>query len=1314
MPTLSLDSINSSASSPSTMSLTTQPQDTETPIDVLCSPILQSQSQQQQFMQGPVTGIASVHSYPAHVNNSQQGSSCLKVENALSYLDEVKIQFKNQPEVYNEFLDIMKEFKSQSMDTLSVIHQVSTLFKGYPHLILGFNSFLPPGYKIRLQNFEPVNFTAHSQKVQQPMKSDTTETATVTAPLPKEHSTIMSSTSDQNVTHGNMILSTATSASIHPISESTQSQQLVQESQSNKQPEPVSNRTVKDPVGFKHAINYVNKVKSRFQNQPDVYREFLEVLHAYQKQQKGAKEDKQGGCNPLLEIDVYAHIARLFQDQEDLLEEFSNFLPEVVASENKEASTSVDNKEMSSSDVTTGDIPTSSAECLTTDVQDNSTVLKKVVTSTKHPAPSMWHCFPKRRRLTSFKDVSLAEAGKFGTLSEFAFFDQVRKALRSQDVYENFLKCLMLYNEEIVSSSELVYLVTPFLGKFSELLKWLKNFLGYEEGSKKYETFSAKYSKNRKEKLSENDIMEIDYSSCKKSGASYRALPQNYPHPKSSGRTPLCKEVLNDTWVSFPCWSEDSTFVSSRKTQFEEYMYRCEDERFELDVVLEINLSTIRVLEGVQKKISRMTPEEKDQFHLDDTLGGTSATVHQCAIKRIYGEKATDIIEGLKKNPVVALPLVIRRLKAKDEEWREAQKVFNQTWREQIEKYYLKSLDHQGVTFKQNDIKALRTKSLLNEIETVFEECHEKIEEGARDALVGPHLTVKYSDQSVLDDAAMLIFHYLKRLPGLHKDDKRKVRDFVRNFIPKFFLLPCPKVEDESEDDDDSTAEGKSNATASEEQLHADDKGIVDLSNEEGKNVLAEGSDINSKKQSKEGPSINIQFPTNCSESDKVVNDDQKTKSDDKKEQEIYQQEISLMRDESYALLFGNSNWYLFFRLHNILCERLTKIYWKALQLAAEVAKEKKDKKETSSLQVRLKTKSNTEVEDFYPSFLKLVKNVIDGDIEGSQYEDTLREMFGVEAYIAYTLDRVVQNTVRQLQHLVCDESCIKCAKMYQEEVKNGGGGGLCATMLCQSTTETAYQKKVEQALNDESCFRIVFYRANGILTFELIDTEIEDSDEGSESHKLADYIDRYLSEDEVPVSKVFLLRNLKLCKHLENYREDNFSKLKSKKEEKTANLSNSNDQDAEIPILHKRKSEQNIPEKWKILRYEESWKVTKDMVIIDDTECKFDPETYKMSFVSNTGSYLYKPMCLTKAQMSHQRLSKKWTKLFHCWHERWLDSFVSRDMKSVCRKWLLGEVFHTYQYFNTHSEEVRIHDLNRPPYRPYSMYRVHWKDEEL
>lgn len=37
----------------------------------------------------------------------------IKFENALEFLDQVKLQFSKQPRVYNQFLDIMKDFKAQ-------------------------------------------------------------------------------------------------------------------------------------------------------------------------------------------------------------------------------------------------------------------------------------------------------------------------------------------------------------------------------------------------------------------------------------------------------------------------------------------------------------------------------------------------------------------------------------------------------------------------------------------------------------------------------------------------------------------------------------------------------------------------------------------------------------------------------------------------------------------------------------------------------------------------------------------------------------------------------------------------------------------------------------------------------------------------------------------------------------------------------------------------------------------------------------------------------------------------------------------------
>ena len=72
-----------------------------------------------------------------------------------------------------------------------------------------------------------------------------------------------------------------------------------------------------------------------FRRSPNIYKTFLEILHTYQKQQKDAKEvptSNLTAANPALlsETEVYAKVAQLFTNHEDLLAEFSQFLPDAT------------------------------------------------------------------------------------------------------------------------------------------------------------------------------------------------------------------------------------------------------------------------------------------------------------------------------------------------------------------------------------------------------------------------------------------------------------------------------------------------------------------------------------------------------------------------------------------------------------------------------------------------------------------------------------------------------------------------------------------------------------------------------------------------------------------------------------------------------------------------------------------------------------------------------------------------------------------------------------------------------------------------
>ena len=58
------------------------------------------------------------------------------------------------------------------------------------------------------------------------------------------------------------------------------------------------------------------------------------------------------------------------------------------------------------------------------------------------------------------------------------------------------------------------------------------------------------------------------------------------------------------------------------------------------------------------------------------------------------------------------------------------------------------------------------------------------------------------------------------------------------------------------------------------------------------------------------------------------------------------------------------------------------------------------------------------EPDEYYAAFVDMVKNLLDGNMEPSAYEDTLREMFGIHAYVAFTMDKIVTHCVRQVRHV--------------------------------------------------------------------------------------------------------------------------------------------------------------------------------------------------------------------------------------------------------------------------------------------------------
>ena len=121
--------------------------------------------------------------------------------------------------------------------------------------------------------------------------------------------------------------------------------------------------------------------------------------------------------------------------------------------------------------------------------------------------------------------------------------------------------------------------------------------------------------------------------------------------------------MLKDEWVSHPTWaSEDSRFIAHRNNQYEEILHRIEEERHDFDFNIEACTRTIQLMKPLAQQLKLMSEEEQRKFVLHPGLGGQSQTIYERAVKKVY-----DLVRGH------VLPLLLRRPKQKQEEWKASQ-----------------------------------------------------------------------------------------------------------------------------------------------------------------------------------------------------------------------------------------------------------------------------------------------------------------------------------------------------------------------------------------------------------------------------------------------------------------------------------------------------------------------------------------------------------------------------------------------------------------------------------------------------------------
>jgi paired amphipathic helix protein Sin3a len=318
---------------------------------------------------------------------------------------------------------------------------------------------------------------------------------------------------------------------------------------------------------------------------------------------------------------------------------------------------------------------------------------------------------------------------------------------------------------------------------------------------------------------------------------------------------------------------------------------------------------------------------------------------------------------------------------------------------------------------------------------------------------------------------------------------------------------------------------------------------------------------------------------------------------------------------------------------------------------------------------------ADVEVDEYFSYFVEMIKSVLDGNLDGNQFEDTLREMFGIHAYIGFTMDKVVQNICRQLQHLACDETCSSCTEMFLDEMKSTAGqatGGTIESQAARSLHEGNYQKNAEKLLQDENCYKIMFFKSEGKVTIELLDTESPESE--AEIGRWSAYVDKYVRDDETVTEElkerlsqkpVFLPRNIanwrKKCT-IGNQEDDNNEKSRSNSQQSQDN----NNMTGSSSVNHvkdnnndhgdEKMETDSSQEKSADVQNSGSGDVTaesdvhpndnssdnnnkpadlslKDVVMHDSEQCRFNVNSYKMLYIIDGESYIYRKNSLKNAK---------------------------------------------------------------------------------
>jgi paired amphipathic helix protein Sin3a len=849
-----------------------------------------------------------------------------------------------------------------------------------------------------------------------------------------------------------------------------------------------------------HAISYVTTIRNRFQHEPETYRSFLKILHTYQKEQKGIK-------------DVLEQVSLLFADHPDLLMEFTYFLPDAVQEQAKERlHRAARESEQRRRAQQMAEVQGGALAGIKRQRQAGDKIDKMSKIPTNKPRKQRVDEMPitnSIRGSSLVKDKGVynmdnraatinASDHHVSMTAERRFFDQIKDLLTStsKDGWTEFVKTLELFINDAITKKDLFLMVHDLFGNNNdELFEEFKLLMNNR----------TEFEANGQDLWYATPLSEIDFTQARKCTPSYRALPADYPKLQFSERSEEEAAVLNDNWVSLPIGSEESnSFKHMRKNQYEEALFKCEDDRFEIDMIIDSNMCTIRVLEPIAEEIKNLRQLEESAGTAGGHQSGNSSvaaalpkfsfqlekrnlsTVHLNAITRIYGDHGNEILELLKKNPAGTIPLLVNRMLQKDKEWRKAKEELNKVWRELVDKNFEKSFDHRSFYFKQQDKRFYTTKNLVNEIKLQAPEAGMSADELKSIGVYFPslpnvpndlasavvpgmttHIALTYSNDNndVHRDIYRLMCATMEAM-NIPVNEKERIISLYRDFLRIFFNIPVHYLYD------NSAVQAQQTYPIHPSEAWQDGTKVITIFGP-GRVISFRSADSMYKVQLPFGvASLRPGAILGAEELSKESLQTLGVTHDNHDNEFICGKPIhtrATNTTSSDLVFYGTQMCYVYLRMHQTIYNRLC--------VARQLAKDQVNTKSSSDEKLGRRNAYTDALSDDemdvaavtakvkspYKSFYSQLLALIDGSIDGSKYEESVRHLLGIKAYVIFTIDKVLQRSLKCLQAMASDEYVTKLVGLFvfnnsREGRMDASTYQYVAQQILQSTAEDLYR----------------------------------------------------------------------------------------------------------------------------------------------------------------------------------------------------------------------------------------------------------------